>query len=200
MPTAYSITSAYTSNGVCVTTSGSRIQLSSAYSQTLTSANGQVTLDVNGQQSFIDHLGFSTCSGGGENAVLTALVQVLNTTVTTTSSFTNVPLAAAVASLTIAPVSVLVCGLISCLECASLLGGFLFLNFEKETISADYCLSSNRSPLQHQEPLRSPHRPRSSPLLVVSNIFTLKFSHPSLSSSPKSSICYIVLLEYFQGM
>ena len=102
---AYSVTSAYTSNGLCVTTSGSPIQVSPAYSQTLTSANGRVTLDVNGQQSFIDHLGFSTCSGGGENVIATALVQVQNTTMTTTSSFTNVPLAAAVASLTIAPVS-----------------------------------------------------------------------------------------------
>ena len=102
---AYSITSAYTSNGICVTTSGPPIQVSPAYSETLTSANGRVTLDVNGQQSFIDYLGFSTCSGGGENVIPTALIQVQNTTMTTTSSFTNVPLAAAVASLTIAPVS-----------------------------------------------------------------------------------------------
>ena len=104
---AYSITSAYTSNGICVTTSGSPIQVSPAYSEILSSANGRVTLDVNGQQSFIDYLGFSTCSGGGENVVATALVQVLNTTATTTSTFSNVPLAAVMASLTIAPVSLL---------------------------------------------------------------------------------------------
>ena len=102
---AYSITSVYLSNGLCVTTSGSAIQVSPAYSEILTSANGQVTLDANGQQSFIDYLGFSTCSGGGENVVATALVQVTNTTTTTTSTFSNVPLAAVVASLTIAPVS-----------------------------------------------------------------------------------------------
>ena len=102
---AYSVTSAYSSNGLCVTTSGPPIQVSPAYSEILSSANGQVTLDVNGQQSFINYLGFSTCSGGGENVVARALVQVQNTTMTTTSSFTNVPLAAAVASLTIAPVS-----------------------------------------------------------------------------------------------
>ncbi|CAD6569345.1 MAG: hypothetical protein ASARMPRED_002734 [Alectoria sarmentosa] len=104
--TAYSITSVYTSNGLCVTTSGSAIQVSPAYSEILTSANGQVTLDANGQQSFIEYLGFSTCSGGGENVVATALVQVTNTTTTTTSTFSNVPLAAVVASLTIAPQSV----------------------------------------------------------------------------------------------
>ena len=102
---AYSITSAYTSGGVCITTSGSAIQVSPAYSEILSSADGRVTLDANGQQSFIDHLGFSTCSGGGENVVATALVQVMNTTATTTSTFSNVPLAAVVASLTIAPVS-----------------------------------------------------------------------------------------------
>ena len=104
---AYSITSAYSSNGICVTTSGSAISVSPAYSEVLVSANGQVTLDANGQQSFIDHLGFSSCSGGGENIGATALVQVLNTTATTTSTFSNVPLAAVVASLTIAPVSIL---------------------------------------------------------------------------------------------
>ena len=104
---AYSITSAYSSGGVCITTSGSAIQVSPAYSEILSSANGRVTLDANGQQSFIDHLGFTTCSGGGENVVATALVQVTNTTATTTSTFSNVPLAAVVASLTIAPVSLL---------------------------------------------------------------------------------------------
>lgn len=139
--------------------------VSPAYSQTLLSANGQVTLDANGQQSFIDRLGFSTCSGGGENVVATAYVQVTNTTMTTTSRFTNVPLAAVVASLTIAPVSVLVYELIS--RFASL---YRPLDTEKETISTDNHLSSNPYPLQHQEPLRPPHRPRSSPLLVVSNI------------------------------
>ena len=104
---AYSITSAYNSNGICVTTSGSAIPVSPAYSEVLVSANGQVTLDANGQQSFIDHLGFSSCSGGGENIGATAIYQVLNTTATTTSTFSNVPLAAVVASLTIAPVSIL---------------------------------------------------------------------------------------------
>ncbi|KAF6240677.1 hypothetical protein HO173_001349 [Letharia columbiana] len=104
--TAYSITSAFLSNGVCVTTSGSAIPVSPAYSEILSSANGRVTLDANGQQSFIDYLGFSTCSAGGENVVATALVQVLNTTTTTTSTFSNVPLAAVMASLTIAPQSV----------------------------------------------------------------------------------------------
>ena len=102
---AYSITSAYESNGVCITTSGAPVTLSSAYTETLISANGQVVLDANGEKSFIDFLGFSTCSGGGENVVPTALIQVTNTTASTTSTYSNVPLAAALATLTIAPVS-----------------------------------------------------------------------------------------------
>ena len=102
---AYSITSAYKSNGICITTSGAPVKLSSAYTETLVSANGQVVLDANGEKAFIDFLGFSTCSGGGENIVPTALIQLTNTTATMTSTFSNVPLAAASATLTIAPVS-----------------------------------------------------------------------------------------------
>lgn len=82
------------------------MQLSSAYSEALPSANGQVTLDANGQQGFIDFLGFSTCSAGGEKIQPTALIQIKNTTAILTRTFSNVPLAAMTASLTIAPVSV----------------------------------------------------------------------------------------------
>ena len=101
--TAYSITSAYLSDGLCVTTSGSKIELSSAYSEILPTASGRVYLDANGQQEFIDHLGFSSCSGGGENIVPTALIQVTNTTATQVATFSGI-LAAQSASLTIAPV------------------------------------------------------------------------------------------------
>ena len=101
---AYSITSAYESNGVCITTSGQPIKLSSAYSEILSAADGKVTLDANGQKQFVDYLGFSTCSVASANIGATALLQVTNTTATQTSTFSNVPLAAASASLTIAPV------------------------------------------------------------------------------------------------
>ena len=102
---AYSITSAYLSNGVCITTSGPPVKLSTAYTETLASANGQVVLDANGENAFITYLGFSSCSNGGERVNPTALLQIYNTTATATSTFSNVPLAAASASLTIAPVS-----------------------------------------------------------------------------------------------
>lgn len=102
--TAFSITSEYFSNGACHTDSGTKSVLPTAYSEILPSASGRVYLDLNGQQQFIDHLGFSSCSGGGENIVPTALVRVQNTTATSTTTFSNVPLAAMSATLTIAPV------------------------------------------------------------------------------------------------
>ena len=100
---AYSITSAHIVNGQCVTTSGSAITLNPAYSETLPSASGRVSLDAAGQQAFINQLGFSTCSGGGENAAASALIPVANVTSTTTMTISSVPLAAATMSL--APVS-----------------------------------------------------------------------------------------------
>lgn len=102
---AYSVTSAYSSNGICVMSSGPAITLPTGYSQPLPSASGKVYLDAAGQQQFIDFLGFSTCSAGGENVVATALIQVTNTTHTTTLTYSSVPLAAISARLTIAPVS-----------------------------------------------------------------------------------------------
>ncbi|KAL6717386.1 hypothetical protein ACLMJK_005301 [Lecanora helva] len=101
---AYSVTSEFESNGVCVTTSGAPTTLSSAFSEILPAASGRVVLDANGQQSFIDFLGFSSCSAGGVSVKPTALIQITNTTDTQTSTFSNVPLAA-MASLTIAPQS-----------------------------------------------------------------------------------------------
>ena len=81
------------------------MKLPTAYSQILSTANGRVTLDAGGQQDFVNQLGFSTCSGGGEHFNPIALIPVTNTTATVTSTFSNVPFAA-IASLTIAPVSV----------------------------------------------------------------------------------------------
>ena len=84
--TAYSVTSATLSDGICVTDKGSAMTLSSAYTEVLSTASGRVYLDQNGEQQFINFLGFTSCSGGGESVVPTALVQVQNTTATTTST------------------------------------------------------------------------------------------------------------------
>ena len=93
--TAYSVTSAVLSGGVCSTVSGPRMLLPQAYTEVVPQANGRVVLDQNGEQQFIKQLGFSSCSGGGVSIVPTALVPVSSTTMTTTQSFSsNVPLAA----------------------------------------------------------------------------------------------------------
>ncbi|KAL8856185.1 MAG: hypothetical protein Q9178_007223 [Gyalolechia marmorata] len=99
-PTAYNVFTAYTytnqqqlANGQCTTTS-TVVTLSSAYTETLATASGRVYLDLEGQRGFIDFLEFSTCTGGGENYVNTALVQVSGLTVSTTSTYSGVALAA----------------------------------------------------------------------------------------------------------
>ncbi|KAL8829376.1 MAG: hypothetical protein Q9170_006193 [Blastenia crenularia] len=96
-PTAYNIFSAYTLtsqqdvNGVCSTTSYTST-LPVAFTETLSSANGQVTLDLAGEQAFIQNIGFTQCAGGGENVGGTVLAQVANLTSTTTSYFSSVAL------------------------------------------------------------------------------------------------------------
>ncbi|CAO1604418.1 hypothetical protein XANCAGTX0491_007975 [Xanthoria calcicola] len=98
-PTAYNVFTGYTytgqqlANGVCSTTSMT-VTLSSAYTETLATASGRVYLDQGGQRGFIEALGFSTCTGGGENYVNTALVQVSDLTVSTTNTYSSIPLAA----------------------------------------------------------------------------------------------------------
>ena len=87
---AYSVTSAYINgNGQCVTSSGSAVPVNPAYSEALPSASGRVSLDAAGQQAFINHLGFSTCSGGGEHAVGGALIPVATLTASSTRTFTG---------------------------------------------------------------------------------------------------------------
>ena len=103
--TAYSVTSATLSDGVCVTNSGPPIALTSAYTEVLSAANGKVVLDQNGEQQFIDFLGFKSCSAGGESIVPTALVQVTNVTATSTASNTGGPKIASTQSLSVALVS-----------------------------------------------------------------------------------------------
>ena len=103
--TAYSVTSATLSDGICVTDKGSAIQLSSAYTEILPSASGKVYLDQSGEQQFVDFLGFTSCSGGGESVVPTALVQVTNVTATTTSTNTGGPSPSSTISLSMALVS-----------------------------------------------------------------------------------------------
>ncbi|KAL8939622.1 MAG: hypothetical protein Q9216_003264 [Gyalolechia sp. 2 TL-2023] len=96
-PTAYNLFRAYTLtsqalvNNVCSSTSFVRT-LPVAYTETLDSADGQVTLDLAGEQAFISYIGFSTCQNGGANAGGTVLAQVENLTSTTTMLYPTVAL------------------------------------------------------------------------------------------------------------
>ncbi|KAL8908123.1 MAG: hypothetical protein Q9207_001015 [Kuettlingeria erythrocarpa] len=96
-PTAYNVFSAYTLTsqqlvgGVCSTTSYEST-LPTAYSETLSAGDGQVTLDLAGEQAFISYLGFTRCQGGGENVGGTVLAQVSNLTATTTMFYSSVGL------------------------------------------------------------------------------------------------------------
>ncbi|KAI4241791.1 MAG: hypothetical protein L6R40_004337 [Gallowayella cf. fulva] len=99
-PTAYNVFSAYTytnqqqlANGGCDSTS-TVVTLSSAYTETVATASGRVYLDLAGQQGFISFLGFSTCTGGGEKYVGTALVQVSQLTASISRTYSGVALAA----------------------------------------------------------------------------------------------------------
>ncbi|KAL8765658.1 MAG: hypothetical protein Q9209_007338 [Squamulea sp. 1 TL-2023] len=110
-PTAYNVFSAYTytnqqqlANGQCSPTS-TVVTLSSAYTETLATASGRVYLDQEGQRGFINFLGLSTCTGGGENFVNTALAQVSGLTVSTTSTYSGVALAAMSTTFALSPTS-----------------------------------------------------------------------------------------------
>ena len=102
--TAYSIISKTLSDAICVTSTGPRIILPTAFSEVLTSASGHVQLDQSGEQRFLNYLSFSTCSLGSDTVVPTALIRILNVTATTTTTHSNVILVAATQSLTVAPV------------------------------------------------------------------------------------------------
>ena len=97
---SYTLTSGYLSDNQCQTTTYVS-SLDTPYSEILPSASGQVALDAAGQQDFINHIGFTTCSGGGERAQGSALVPVVNVTSSVTSTFSSVPLGN---SISLAPV------------------------------------------------------------------------------------------------
>lgn len=103
-PTAYNLFRGYTLtsqqqvNGVCQTTSFVK-ELPTAFTETLPTGNGQVTLDLAGEQAFISFIGFSTCQGGGANVGGTVLAQVTNLTSTTTMLFPTVALSGVMTTL-----------------------------------------------------------------------------------------------------
>ncbi|MCJ1356011.1 MAG: hypothetical protein MMC33_006005 [Icmadophila ericetorum] len=91
--TAYSITSAFLSDGVCTTTSGPPIQLSSAFSVKVPSGTAGADFAISAESDFINFLSFTSCSPGGENQVTSPHAPVTTVTVTSalTASFTPQP-------------------------------------------------------------------------------------------------------------
>ena len=76
--TAYSITSVYMSNGVCITTSGVPIMLPEAYTITSPTGVSSPQFPEYAASKFVDLLGFSTCVGVGKNVLPTPLSEVTN--------------------------------------------------------------------------------------------------------------------------
>ncbi|KAL8997055.1 MAG: hypothetical protein Q9169_003596 [Polycauliona sp. 2 TL-2023] len=91
--TAFTITSQELVNGACAT-SADISTLSVAYTQNLATASGRVYLDQALQQDFLNYIGFSTCRNAANNFANTVLAPVSGLTVSTTSTFSNVALAA----------------------------------------------------------------------------------------------------------
>ncbi len=83
---AYSITSAYISSGQCTTSSGNAITLQTPFSLTKPSATDSALFQVVAETSFINFLGFSSCSGSGQKIVPTALVSATPYKITATAS------------------------------------------------------------------------------------------------------------------
>lgn len=110
-PTAYNVYSAFTVttsslvNNVCVASSYSST-LPSAFTQNLAAASGTVYLNAEGEQSFINYIRLTTCSGAGASIVGLQLIHVQNTIAIVTSTFPTVSLMAA--SRTFPSVSMLV--------------------------------------------------------------------------------------------
>ena len=72
--TAYSITSEYSSNNTCVTTSGPAISVLPPFSVLRPASVPASEFQTTAEVSFIDHLGFASCSGSGELVASTALI------------------------------------------------------------------------------------------------------------------------------
>ena len=65
------------------------ISLSTVYQAKLSAVSNSVIIDPNAQQSFIDYLDFTGCSGGGQNLNTRAIVNVLTRTETLTNTLSS---------------------------------------------------------------------------------------------------------------
>lgn len=77
--TAYSVTSAYLSEGVCVTTSGAPVDLPTPYSIAMPTSADNLDVQAIAASSFLDYLGFTTCGGSGEEVIPIPLTSINGT-------------------------------------------------------------------------------------------------------------------------
>ena len=84
--TAYSITSAYSLSGLCVTTSGSRIPVSPPYSVAIPASTPASNFISSAGKSFVDYLGFANCVDGAPVATVIDLVPSLPPSATASST------------------------------------------------------------------------------------------------------------------
>ena len=104
---AFTIRSEYESEGSCVTVTNPPVTLPTAYSEPIPEASGRVYLNEEGQQSFLEYLDLTSCSGGGERVTPIVVAQVQNSTAEITQYQTGPTLAPKTRSL--ARVSCFIC-------------------------------------------------------------------------------------------
>ena len=74
--TAYSVTSEYSTKGLCLTTSRPSISVSPPYSVLRPTSTTASNFKLIAFSSFLDYLGFSSCSGSGEDVTPTTLIPI----------------------------------------------------------------------------------------------------------------------------
>lgn len=100
---AYTIGSAYESEGSCVTVTNAPSTLATAFSEQIPQASSAVYLNEDGQQRFLDYLQLTGCSAGGQKVTPIVVAQVQNSTLEITQYQTGGALASA--TRTLGPVS-----------------------------------------------------------------------------------------------
>ena len=101
---AYSVTSAYISSGVCVTTSGRPITLPTPYSFAQKTPLPSSILRASALSAFVEYLGFTTCVGGGEPAGPETLVADGSVLRTGTAALAHVDSVLRISPATLVPV------------------------------------------------------------------------------------------------
>ena len=90
--TAYTVTSEYSSHGLCITITGSPVSLSPEVSFTMPAEANFTAFESSITSVFYDHLGFSTCDGNDNSVqIVTSLVNVSDITPTPLETVTADP-------------------------------------------------------------------------------------------------------------